>query len=349
MQVSVGGERLRARIDSNVQLRTAGGHFSILPVHQTQTIVRYDVSTAKRGDMTLTIGFVGLGAMGLPMATNLARAGHHVLGFDTDPDRVDQARHRDISPVSSPREVAVGADVLITMLPDAEEVRRLVLVDGGPLDALERGRLVIDCSTTDLATAQLMADRGAERGIDVLDAPVAGTVSAAIDAVLTFVVGGPERAKRDAEHLFKAMGTKVLYCGPAGAGQIARACNQLVFAATLAAVSEAFILAERFGLTPQRLFEVLSEGSANSYALNNFCPLPGIVGFAPANYEYRPRLSAARLRHDLRTASAAAILIGVPLRVGTAAQELVERLADGDPDIDCSALIKVVDIAASRI
>ncbi|GAA1652956.1 3-hydroxyisobutyrate dehydrogenase [Mycolicibacterium murale] len=298
--------------------------------------------------MSLTIGFVGLGAMGMPMAANLARAGHHVLGFDIDSDRVGEARHHGISPVLTPREAADGADVLITMLPDAETVRRVILVDDGPLAALERGCLMIDCSTTDLATARLLADRGAERGVHVLDAPVAGTVGGAIEAVLTFVVGGSELANRHAEHLFKVMGARVLYCGASGAGQIARACNQLVFAATLAAVSEAFVLAERSGLSPQKLFDVLSEGAGNSYALNNFCPLPGIVGFAPANYGYRARLSAVRLRDELRAATAAADLIGVPLSVGTAAQELVELLADSDPDIDCSAVIKVVDTATSR-
>lgn len=298
--------------------------------------------------MSSTIGFVGLGAVGTHMATNLARAGHHVMCFDADPDSTGLVGHRGIFPVSSPREAAVGADVLITMLPDAEEVRRLVLVDDGPLAALRPGSLMIDCSTTDLATAQLAAALGASRGVDVLDAPVVGSVNAAIDAVLTFVVGGPEAAVRDAEHLFRAMGTRVLHCGTAGSGQIARACSQLVFAATLTALSEAFVLAEGSGLTPQSLFEVLTEGAGNSYALNNFCPLPGIVGFAPANFEYRPHLSAARLRHDLRTAAAAADLIGVPLCVGTAAQELIERLADSDPDIDCSAVIKIVENATAR-
>lgn len=298
--------------------------------------------------MSLTIGFVGLGAMGMPMAANLARAGHHVLGFDVDPVRVGEARHRGVSPVPSPREAAVGADVLITMLPDAEAVRRVVLVDDGPLAALGCGRVMIDCSTTDLDTTRLISDRGAGCGVDVIDAPVAGRINAAIDAVLTFVVGGPEQAVRDAEHLFKAMGARVLYCGASGAGQIARACSQLVFAATLVAVSEAFVLAERSGLTAQNRFDVLSEGSGNSYVLNNFCPMRGIVGFAPANFEYRPRLSAAQLRHDLRTAAAAADLIGMRLSVGTSAQDLIESLADSDPDIDCSAVIKVVDTATLR-
>jgi 3-hydroxyisobutyrate dehydrogenase len=295
--------------------------------------------------MGSTIAFIGLGAMGLPMATNLAKAGHEVLGFDVDDNRVARARECGIAPARSVSESAEGADVLLAMLPTDVAVRHVLLATDGALARLRRGSVVINCSTTDIAISREIAAMGCERGVDVLDAPVTGSVSAATDGVLTFLVGGSPDVLKGVDSLLKVMGSRALHCGDAGSGQIAWACNQLVFASNLVAVSEAFTLAARSGVAAQKLLDALSVSSGNSWALNNFCPVPGLVGFAPANYDYRPRLSAPRLAADLRLAQAAADLAGMPLRVAAAARHLVERLAAGSPELDCSAVIKVIGTA----
>ncbi|CAN3132110.1 3-hydroxyisobutyrate dehydrogenase [Mycobacterium sp. smrl_JER01] len=293
--------------------------------------------------MSSTIGFIGLGTMGLPMAINLAKAGHRVRGFDVSADQVAHARENDITPVLSVNEAAQDADVLITMLPKGDHVRQVLLAEDGPMTVLQRGSVIVDCSSVDVATSREVAAAGAGLGIEVLDAPVSGGVGGATEGTLTFMVGGAWNALKSVEFALDVMGTKTVHCGDAGAGQVAKICNQLVFGSNLVALSEAFVLAGRSGLSDQTLFDVLSTSSGNSWVLNNFCPRPGLAGFAAANHDYKARFAAALLAKDLGLAEAAAQTADMKLNVAKAARELVEDLAASTPELDCSAVIKVIE------
>ncbi|GCE37923.2 3-hydroxyisobutyrate dehydrogenase [Rhodococcus wratislaviensis] len=293
--------------------------------------------------MTSTIGFVGLGTMGLPMAINLVKAGHQVRGFDVVTEQVEKARENGIEIVPSAAEAASGATVLITMLPKGDHVRQVLLADDGPLSTLEPSGVVIDCSTIDVATSRAVHEAGAALNIDVLDAPVSGGVGGATEGTLTFMVGGSAEVLDSAQYVFDIMGAKTVHCGGPGAGQVAKTCNQLVFGTNLVAVSEAFVLAKRLGLSDQKLFDVLSTSSGNSWVLNNFCPRPGLVGFAAANNDYAPRFAAALLAKDLGLAETAADSASMELHVAKSARELVDQLALVNGGLDCSAVIKVID------
>lgn len=277
------------------------------------------------------------------MAINLAKAGHRVRGYDLSADQVAKARENDIVPVSSVNEAAQDADLLITMLPKGDHVRKVLLAEDGPMSVLRQGSVIVDCSSIDVATSREVAAAGAERGIEVLDAPVSGGVGGATEGTLTFMVGGSWDALKTVEYALDAMGAKTVHCGDAGAGQVAKTCNQLVFGSNLVALSEAFVLAQRSGLSDQTLFDVLSTSSGNSWVLNNFCPRPGLVGFAAANHDYKARFAAALLAKDLGLAEAAAATADMKLNVAKAARELVEDLAAKTPDLDCSAVIKVIE------
>ncbi|MYU26210.1 3-hydroxyisobutyrate dehydrogenase [Streptomyces sp. SID8352] len=293
--------------------------------------------------MSSKVGFIGLGTMGLPMAINLVEAGHNVRGFDVVTAQAEKAREHGFETVSSAVEAADGADLLITMLPKGDHVRQVLLAEGGPLDVLAPGSIVVDCSTIDVATSRDVAAAGTRRGIHVLDAPVSGGVGGATAGTLTFMVGGSAEAVRSAQHAFDAMGNKTVHCGEAGAGQVAKTCNQLVFGSNLVAVSEAFVLGERSGLSAQKLYDVLSTSSGNSWALAQFCPRPGLVEAAAANNDYAPRFAADLLAKDLGLAVAAADGADMELRVAAAARQLVDELATASPRLDCSAVIRVID------
>lgn len=289
------------------------------------------------------IGFIGLGTMGLPMAINLVKAGHQVRGFDVVPSQVETARENGVEVASSAADAASGVDLLITMLPKGDHVRQVLLAEGGPFEVLPQHAVVVDCSTIDIATTHEVSAAGAARGIRFLDAPVSGGVGGATAGSLTFMVGGSADALEAAQFAFDAMGSRTVHCGEAGAGQAAKMCNQLVFGSNLAAVSEAFVLGERSGLAPEKLFDVLSTSSGNSWVLNNFCPRPGLVDGAAANADYAPRFAADLLAKDLGLAMAAAGEADLDLRVAGVAHTLVSELAAETPKLDCSAVITVID------
>jgi len=286
------------------------------------------------------IGFVGLGNMGGPMARNLLKAGHQVAGFDLVPELV--AAHVAAGGVAaeSAAAAATGAEFVITMLPAGRHVRDAWLGAGGMAPASEAGAVLIDCSTIDVTTARQVA---AGAGRAMLDAPVSGGTMGAEAGTLTFMVGGPEEAFEAARPILAAMGRTLVHCGGAGAGQAAKVCNNMMLAANMIITAEAFVLAEKLGLTHQALFEVASKSSGQSWAMTSYCPVPGPVPNSPANRDYRPGFATALMAKDLGLSQEAAAAAGAETPLGAAATALYQRFQEaGNGEVDFSGIIRLI-------
>ena len=265
------------------------------------------------------IAFIGLGNMGGPMAANLVKAGHNVTGFDLVPASCDQARADGIAVAGSAQESVREAAIVITMLPAGKHV---LSVWSDILPAVKPGALVIDCSTIDVDSARKAHALAQEKGLPSLDAPVSGGVGGAKGATLTFMAGGTAEAFARAEPILTQMGRKVVHCGEAGAGQAAKICNNMILGISMIGVAEAFVLAERLGLSHQALFDVASTSSGQCWSLTTYCPVPGPVPASPANNGYKPGFAAALMLKDLKLAQEAALASGATTPLGAEAAQL---------------------------
>lgn len=288
-----------------------------------------------------TIAFIGLGNMGLPMARNLVKAGHRVRGYDVVAAALERAAAAGIEAGRDIPSALVGADAVITMLPAGEQVRDAYLSAGGILERVGKGTLLVDCSTIDVETARAVHATAADKGLDMLDAPVSGGVTGAEAATLTFMAGGGDRAFAAAQPILAQMGKAVIHAGGPGNGQAAKICNNLILGISMIAVSEAFALAERLGLPAQTLFDISSKSSGQCWSLTTYCPVPGPVPTSPANRDYRPGFTAAMMLKDLRLAEAASESVGAAPGLGRGATGLYQDfVAGGGGSLDFSAIIK---------
>jgi len=286
------------------------------------------------------IGFIGLGNMGGPMAGRLVAAGHRVRGFDAQPVALGRLTEAGGEAARSLAGAVAGAEVVITMLPAGEHVRAVL---GEILPLLPSGTLVVDSSTIDVATARAMHEAAAARGCPMLDAPVSGGTSGAAAGTLTFMCGGEAAAFERARPVLAAMGKAVVLAGGPGAGQAAKVCNNLILGISMIAVSEAFVLAERLGLSALSLFDVASASSGQCWALTAYCPVPGPVPAAPSNRDYAPGFAVALMLKDLALAQQAADETGAPQVLGGYARVAYERLvAAGLGDRDFSVVAKAL-------
>ena len=289
------------------------------------------------------IGFIGLGNMGAPMAANLVRAGHQVMGFDVVPRAVEALAAKGGHAAASVGEAAAAGDVVITMLPAGPQVRSVYLDEGGVLASARRGALLIDCSTIDVETARAVAAAAKGAGFDMLDAPVSGGVSGAEAASLTFMVGGEAEIFARALPLLAAMGRTIVHAGPAGNGQAAKICNNMILGVSMIAVCEAFSLAERLGLDAQTLFDISSKSSGQCWAMTSYCPVPGPVPASPANRDYAPGFTAAMMLKDLRLAQQAAGATAAATPLGAAAANLYQLFVDGGAGVlDFSGIYRLI-------
>jgi 3-hydroxyisobutyrate dehydrogenase len=287
------------------------------------------------------IAFIGLGLMGLPMATNLVKAGHAVRGFDVSWNRVEMAGRAGITTAATAVEAATGADAVITMLPSGADT--LAVWSGGVLRAAGRNALMIDSSTIDVASARAAHALAVEAGLQSLDAPVSGGVSGAEAGTLTFMCGGSDTAFAGASPLLQAMGRRVVHCGAGGAGQAAKICNNLILGISMIGVAEAFVLAEKLGLSHQVLFDVASTSSGQCWSLTSYCPVPGPVPAAPSNSGYKPGFSSALMLKDLRLAQAAATDTNANSPLGAAAAQVYAlHNAWGESGSDFSSIINLL-------
>lgn len=290
------------------------------------------------------IGFIGLGHMGLPMAVNLVRAGHEVLGFDLAGSAVAAFVRAGGRSARSIAAAASEAEIVITMLPEGRQVRAVCMDQGGVFASAPSGTLLIDCSTIDVETARTNAAAAAARGFAMLDAPVSGGVAGAAAATLTFMVGGREEAFRQAEPLLAQMGRAVIHAGPAGNGQAAKICNNMMLGIQMISVCEAMALGRRLGLDPAKLFEISARSSGQCWSLTSYCPVPGPVPEAPANRGYEPGFTAAMMRKDLKLAQTAAQSVSAVTPLGSQAYQLYNLFTyGGNEGLDFSAIIKMMD------
>jgi 3-hydroxyisobutyrate dehydrogenase len=285
-----------------------------------------------------TIGFIGLGNMGGPMVGHLVQAGHTVRGFDLAPAARAAAVAAGVLMAERATDVAAGADVVVTMLPAGQHVRA---VWADLLPHMAPGALIIDCSTIDVDSARAAHGLAAAQGCRAVDAPVSGGVGGARAATLTFMVGGTDEAFAAAEPVLKLMGRKVVHCGPAGNGQAAKICNNMLLGISMIGTAEAFVLAEKLGLSHQALFEVASTSSGQCWSLTSYCPVPGPVPASPANNDYKPGFATALMLKDLKLAGAAALGSHAATPLGTAAAQLYALYAAaGGADEDFSGIIR---------
>ncbi len=262
----------------------------------------------------MNIGFIGLGNMGAPMAKNLAAAGHQVSGYDPAGTTAEG-----VAVAASAQAAATGADVVITMLPNGKIAQS---VADQALPVMEKGTVLLDCSTIDVAAARSIARRAEDRGISFLDAPVSGGVGGAEAGTLTFMVGGATESFAALSPLFDIMGRTAVHCGGAGNGQAAKICNNMILGITMIGTCEAFALADKLGLDRQAMFDVVSTSSGYSWTMNAYCPAPGIGPQSPADNGYAPGFAADLMLKDLRLSQQAAQDVDADTPMGAAATEL---------------------------
>lgn len=286
------------------------------------------------------IGFIGLGNMGSHMARNLVKAGHQVSAFDLSAAALEAFAAAGGTPAKSAVEAATGADFLITMLPAGKQVRDIYLSQSGVAAVTAPGAVLIDSSTIDVATAREVA---AAMPRPMLDAPVSGGTMGAENGTLAFMVGGPKDAFDKARPILEGMGKTIVHCGGAGNGQVVKACNNMMLAITMIGTCEAFVMAEKLGVSAQTLFDVTSKATAQSWAITSYCPVPGPVPASPANRDYKPGFAAALMEKDLGLAQEAAADAGMNTTMGAQALALYRQFsAAGGGVKDFSGIIELV-------
>jgi 3-hydroxyisobutyrate dehydrogenase len=287
----------------------------------------------------LTVAFLGLGHMGLPMATNLVAAKHAVRGFDPVPAALSAAVEAGVTGFDSATDAVDGADVVITMLPNGDIVKRCY---ADILPAARAGALFIDSSTISVSDAREVHALAEGHGVAQLDAPVSGGVKGAVAGTLAFMVGGEQEVLDKARPVLEPMAGKIIHCGAAGAGQAAKVCNNMVLAVQQIAIAEAFVLAERLGLSAQSLFDVITGATGNCWAVHTNCPVPGPVPTSPANHDFKPGFATALMNKDLGLAMDAVASTGTAAPLGSHAAEIYAKFADGNADKDFSAVIEML-------
>jgi 2-hydroxy-3-oxopropionate reductase len=279
-----------------------------------------------------SIGFIGLGIMGKPMASNLLAAGYQVTVHDRGRGPVEELAARGATVGESPREVAAAGDVVITMLPDSPDVEAVVLGPDGIIEGIREGALYIDMSSIAPATSRTIAAVLAERGVDAIDAPVSGGEPAAQQGNLSIMVGGSEEAVERAQPIFDVLGKSATHIGPAGAGQVTKAANQVVVALTIQAVAEALTLSRKAGVDPARVRDALLGGFAQSRILD-------LHGQRMLDGNYEPGFKLRLHRKDLAIALQLGREEQVPLFATAQAAELMDALlAQGSGELDHAAV-----------
>jgi 3-hydroxyisobutyrate dehydrogenase len=280
----------------------------------------------------MKIGFIGLGNMGAPMAANLAAAGHAVTGFD-----VTGAAVEGVHAAASAAEAASGRDAVITMLPNGAILRA---VYGEIVPAASPGTVLVDCSTVDVDSARAVAEQATAAGLRALDAPVSGGTAGAAAGTLTFMAGGPADAFETIRPLLEVMGSRAILCGPAGSGQAAKICNNMILGISMIGVCEAFALAAKLGLDPHSLYDVVSTSSGSCWSVTTYCPVPGVGPGSPADHGYRPGFAADLMLKDLRLAQEAAASADAATPLGAHAAALYAAfVAEGGSGRDFSAVL----------
>ena len=287
----------------------------------------------------MKIGFIGLGNMGAPMVKRLVASGHDITGYDVMESAMAALSEVKMSFSKDILTAAREQDVVITMLPNGEA---LIKVVEAIIPVMPKGSCFIDCSTVDINTTRQVATLLKNAAIHVLDAPVSGGVSGAGAGTLTFMVGGSEDSFAIGNPLFKIMGQRVIHCGADGAGQAAKICNNMILGVTMIATCEAFALADDLALDRQKLFDVVSTSSGNSWSMSTYCPAPGVGPESPSDNDYLPGFSASLMLKDLMLSQEAATIHRTPTRAGQLALEVYQDFVKSSKGgaLDFSAILQ---------
>jgi 3-hydroxyisobutyrate dehydrogenase len=286
-----------------------------------------------------TIAFLGLGNMGGPMSANLVAGGHTVRGFDPVPAARQAAADTGVTVLDNAASAVQGADVVVTMLPNGTLVKECY---ADVMPSATKGALFIDSSTIAVDDARSVNAYATERGFAQLDAPVSGGVKGAVAGTLAFMVGGTADALETARPVLEPMAGKVIHCGESGAGQAAKLCNNMLLAVQQIAVGEAFVLADKLGLSAQSLFDVITGATGNCWAIHTNCPVPGPVPASPANNEFKPGFATALMNKDLGLAMDAVASTGSSAPLGSHAAQIYAHFAAEHSDLDFSAVIQTL-------
>ena len=287
--------------------------------------------------MAERVGFVGLGIMGKPMATNLMDAGYKLTVHNRSPEKANELGEAGATVAKSPKEVAENTDIIITMLPDSPQVSEVVAGQGGVLEGITEGSLVIDMSTISPVVTEELSEAIKEKGASMLDAPVSGGDVGAIEGTLSIMVGGEESDFHRAKPIFEAMGKTITHVGPVGAGQVTKAANQVVVALTIEAVCEALVLGSAGGVAPEKVLEVLSGGLAANKVME-------VKREKFLSHKFEPGFRSELHHKDLGIALAAGREYGVVLPVTAIVdQMLLAMRKKGWGGEDHSALLRVIE------
>lgn len=282
----------------------------------------------------MKIGFIGLGIMGKPMAKNLIKAGYDLIVYDLNAGAMDEVAACGCEKAKSIRDAAAVADVLITMVPNSPQVKQVLLAEGGAIETLRKGAVVIDCSSINPIASREVAAALAEKGIEMLDAPVSGGEPKAIDGTLAFMVGGKQEVFDQYKKILSHMGSSMVLCGGIGAGNVTKLCNQVIVAVNIAAVSEALMLGQSAGVEPEKIFEAIKGGLAGSTVMNAKAPMMLDQNFKPG---FRVDLHIKDLNNVLDAAKS----VDSPVPLTAQVMEMMKILhRDGDGSCDHSALVK---------
>ena len=274
----------------------------------------------------MNVAFIGVGAMGRPMLANVLKKGFTATVYDIVPAALDAAVKLGAKPAASAADAAKAGDIVVTIVPSASHVEAVYLGKGGVLEGVAPGRLCVDMSTVDPATSRKVADALRAKGARFIDAPVSGGVGGATAATLAIMIGGDAKDVDEARPVLAAMGANLIHVGAVGAGEVAKLCNNLIAGVAAVAVSEAFRIAEGFGVDPKVLTDVISKSSGNTWFMEKAHPVPGIVPTAASSRDYEAGFTTDLMAKDLGLAVSAARQLRVPVVVSPIAQQVL-RLA----------------------
>ncbi len=274
----------------------------------------------------MKIAFIGTGTMGGPMLANLIKKGFAVTAYDIVPAALERAVKAGATAAASTADAVRGADLIVTMLPSSSHVERAYLGKGGVAEGVASGKLCVDMSTIDPAVSRRVAEALRAKSVRFIDAPVSGGVPKAIDGTLAIMIGGDARDLEEARPALAAMGANLIHVGPVGAGEVAKICNNLIAGVSAVAVSEAFRIAEGFGIDHKILTDVISKSSGNTWVMGAAHPVPGMMPQAPSSRDYEPGFMTDLMAKDLGLAVNAARELRIPVLVSPAAQQAL-RLA----------------------
>lgn len=288
------------------------------------------------------IAFIGLGHMGKPMALNLQRAGYSLQVYDLNQAAMQELEQAGAQACSGPLQACQGASVVITMLPAGKHVKQVYDGTQGLIAQVSEGVLLIDCSTIDAATSRQLSAQASQRGLTMIDAPVSGGTGGAQAGSLTFIVGGPGQALERARPYLEKMGKAIFHAGEAGAGQVAKACNNMLLGVLMAGTAEALALGVAQGLDPGVLSDIIAKSSGRNWATELYNPWPGVMPHAPASNNYQGGFGVDLMLKDLGLAAESAVSSKAAIPLGEMARNLYAmHSTQGHGADDFSSIVKL--------